>query len=137
MEEIEMAKAIHLKERSTCEKKQVGVVITNKAITVEYSMGYNGNYPGGANKCDKPLDSICGCIHAETNALLKLKTSDDEKIIFTSMFPCKACAKNITAAGGFIKLFYAQDYSEGSHHWEEREETEIILKIAGIKIIKL
>jgi dCMP deaminase len=101
---------------STCERLQVGCVITNVEMTKVLAIGYNGNAKGLSNRCDRPDEpGNCGCIHAEMNALLKVDGSIPEKILFTSVSPCVQCAKAIINAG-VGAVYYGACYrdSEGA-----------------------
>lgn len=89
-------------ERSTCERLQVGAVVTNDTFDKIEAFGYNGNYKGGPNTCDSKEPGNCGCLHAEMNALLK--AGNRGHTIFITTEPCKMCAKAIVNAG--IKMVY-------------------------------
>ena len=95
---------------STCERNKVGVIIITKDNSQIVGIGYNGNYAGGANDCDSILPGHCGCVHAEQNALLKFSSimHDDAKM-FTTLSPCKMCAKLIINAG-IKSVYYAEEY---------------------------
>ena len=90
---IEMARVVA--QRSTCQRLQVGCLITNYDSTSVVSMGYNGNAKGLPNKCDTTTPGECGCIHAELNALLKAPFSQGTLRLFTTHSPCLDCAKLI------------------------------------------
>lgn len=90
---MRMAEAAAL--RSTCQRNQVGVVITDLAGTSVLSIGYNGNAKGLPNTCDSATPGECGCIHAEANALLKAPFHQGPLVMYTTCSPCPTCAKLI------------------------------------------
>ena len=98
--------------RSTCARLQVGCVITNRELTSIYSIGYNGNYRGGPHACDREEPGNCGCLHAEDNALVKLKTETLDLILFTTHSPCSACAKRVANQGNITSVYYATEYRD-------------------------
>src|SRR5690348_15028133 len=96
MVEVYLQFAEILAHRSTCERKQVGVVITDSSMLQVLGLGYNGNAKGLSNVCDRPNEiGHCGCLHAEINALLKAPGAVPNKLMFTTTSPCAACAKAI------------------------------------------
>ncbi len=127
-EQMYMSFAIIVAKRSTCSRRQVGCVITTKDYRRVLSIGYNGNASGLYNSCDKPENSeACGCIHAEENAIISCYESPyTPKILFTTVYPCKMCAKRIIQLGGVFWVFYHKDYHDN--------KAGEILKCAGINI---
>jgi len=87
-----------IEAQSHCLRSSVGAVITDATFERLLAFGYNGNYKGGPNECDRLDVGNCGCIHAEANALVK-RRYEDPGAIFTSLTPCIACAKLIINAG--------------------------------------
>ena len=89
--------------RSTCVRRAVGAIITDKDGHV-LSTGYNG-VPRDFDHCtsvncegakDKPGDtSNCMAVHAEQNALLQCCDLSRAHTIYTSCVPCFVCAKMI------------------------------------------
>jgi dCMP deaminase len=93
--------------RSTCIRREVGAIITDKESHV-LSTGYNGvprffdhciDLPcAGAN--EKSGDtSNCMAVHAEQNALLQCTSLDRAYTIYCSCVPCFVCAKMIANTG--------------------------------------
>ncbi len=99
IENVLMKFALLLSTRSTCERLNVGCIITSSDFQRVYSYGYNGNAKGFANKCDSSEPGKCGCIHAEANALIKCSIMDPQKVVFITQSPCKMCAKMIVNSG--------------------------------------
>lgn len=99
-----------LAQRSTCERLRVGAVITNGAMTKVLGIGYNGNARGFPNECDRPnMPGNCGCIHAESNALLKADGTEPDQRMFLTHSPCVPCAKLIINSG-VRWLYYRDEY---------------------------
>ncbi len=113
--------------RSSCSSRQVGAVIVKDKMIV--STGYNGT-PRGIKNCDEGgckrcedkkngkinsgerLDE-CVCVHAEENALLQAAyngVSIKGSTLYTSLCPCKYCAKHIINAG-IKKVHYSKNYA--------------------------
>jgi dCMP deaminase len=129
-EAIYMKLALMMAKRSTCERLQVGCVITTEDFSNVLGIGYNGNAKGFPNKCSRSTPGNCGDLHAEDNALLKVNSGPEiAKIAFITHQPCEMCAKRLVNKGGFKKVYYLNPYrlTEGLD----------VLKFAGIEVIKL
>ena len=106
--DIYMRLACLMSERSTClrtnsagELMKVGAAIVSADFRQVYAIGYNGNASGLPNRCDSNEPGKCGCIHAETNAIVSCSAPRDEsKVVFCTHLPCTACAKLIIQLGG-------------------------------------
>ena len=87
---IYMRLAELMSERSTClrtngigRRVQVGCAIVSADFRRVFSVGYNGNAAGLPNQCDSDQVGACGCIHAETNAIVSCTADRDEpKVLF-------------------------------------------------------
>jgi dCMP deaminase len=90
--------AASLAERATCSRLQVGAVLTDVTMREVFAYGYNGNARGFPNQCDSKEPGLCGCLHAEMNALVKSGARDGQTL-FTSVAPCIMCAKASVNAG--------------------------------------
>ena len=112
--DICMGIAVKIAERSTCARMGVGCVITTPDFRKILSWGYNGNVSRGPNDCDRHgAEAVgnCGCIHAETNAIVKCDAPNYvEKIVFCTHLPCVPCAKLIIQLGGVKEVYYRTDY---------------------------
>ncbi len=111
--EVYMRMAEELAKRSTCERLQVGTVITDQVLENVLAIGYNGNARGLANKCDSAVPGNCGCIHSEMNALVKAAGNVRDKVMFISASPCVMCAKLIINSG-VTHVFYRKAYRHPS-----------------------
>lgn len=109
-DEIWLSVAELMATKSTCERLQVGCVITDRNHLRVLGIGYNGNYAGGPNTCDDPTRvGGCGDLHAEVNALLKCDNTIRDKIIYVTHAPCLMCAKAIINAGA-SRVVYSETY---------------------------
>ena len=98
------------KERSPCERLQVGCVLVKDNRIV--SQGYNGFLPG----C--PHDSIVrdgheqATVHAEQNAIAdcaRRGAACEGTIAYITHYPCIICARMLLAAG-ICEINYIEDY---------------------------
>lgn len=109
---IELASVIA--KRSTCQRAQVGAVIT-KAHTI-LATGYNGSMRGMPH-CPETgcilVNNHCDLtIHAEANAIAQAArngTHIDNSIVYTTHSPCWQCFK-LLVNSGIRKIVYANDY---------------------------
>jgi dCMP deaminase len=113
--------------RSTCSRRKVGTVIVSEDYRRVLSVGYNGNASGLPNCCDEPEKSGgCGCLHAEENAVISCsEPSITPKVVFTTTYPCKMCAKRLVQLGGVTKVYYTEDYHDS--------EAEKVFEVVGIE----
>lgn len=110
--DIWMATALHLAQRSTCERRHVGCVITNAGGEAVLGVGYNGNAKGMPNACDDPhAPGACGCLHAEINALLKAPGLEPGKVAYVTTAPCVMCAKAMVNAR-VARVVYLDGYRD-------------------------
>jgi len=111
-EEVYMELATIIARRSTCARRRVGCIITSSDYRRVLSVGYNGNAAGLPNSCDDPnVSGSCGCLHAEENAALScFESASTSKIVFTTTYPCKMCAKRLIQIGGVKKIYYLEEY---------------------------
>lgn len=96
---IDMLKLVA--SRSTCIRRQVGAIITDKEAHV-LSTGYNG-VPRAFEHCidvpcrganDSPGNTLhCEAVHAEQNALLQCINLRDASVMYCNCTPCFVCAK--------------------------------------------
>ena len=124
MDDIWMQTAVLLSTRSTCERLQVGCIITDSRKRTVLGNGYNGGAAGQNNTCS---GDPCGHLHAEVNALVACGSSDRQKTMYVTVLPCEQCAKLIVNSG-FLEVNYL-------HEHEKRGSIEI-LRSAGIVLKK-
>src|SRR5438876_11179819 len=94
VESLIMDFAMSLTRRATCKRAQFSCVITSEDMTQIYGFGYNGTAKGFSHDdCKADLPGGCGCVHAEQNALIKVRVNDPRKVVFVTGQPCITCAK--------------------------------------------
>ena len=116
-------------KRSTCPRRQVGCVITDKEGRV-LSTGYNGvargmihctevRCPGAGLPSGQGLDK-CEAIHGESNALLQCKQIDDIAIIYVTASPCMHCTKLLLQTPCYEIIFMEEyPHSDAKALWEK------------------
>lgn len=108
---IYMSLAQTLAKRSTCNRLQVGTVITSTDFRKVLAVGYNGNATGLHNGCDRDEPGNCGCLHSEENAVINCDAPRMiEKFVFVTHLPCVQCAKRLINLGNVKAVFYSEDY---------------------------
>ena len=122
--------ALVTKERSPCERLQVGCVLVKDNRIV--SQGYNGFLPG----C--PHDSIVrdgheqATVHAEQNAIAdcaRRGAACEGTIAYITHYPCIICARMLLAAG-ISEINYIEDYKNDLL-------VGLFCEQLGVKIIKI
>lgn len=102
---------------ATCKRRKVGCIIFDTAFQHVYSIGYNGPPVGADHAQCTGLPPKCGCLHAEVNALLKLKTTDTTNLVlYSTLMPCITCAGYIINRG--IGLVVCRDETENRDGWK-------------------
>lgn len=117
-------------QRSSCARKKVGAIITDSDMRNIFAVGYNGPPRHTPNECpgDASVAGGCGCIHAETNALLKAPFDQMPLTLFVTLSPCIHCARLITNSY-VTKVIYRDEY--------RTTEGLLLLAHAGIQIEKI
>ena len=109
--QIYMQLARTLAARATCNRLQVGTVITSTDFRKVLAVGYNGNATGLPNGCDREEPGNCGCLHGEENAVINCDSPRGvEKVVFVTHLPCVACAKRLINLGNVREIYYGADY---------------------------
>lgn len=121
---IEVCKSIQSLSYDT--KYKVGCIIIEKDFTRINSIGYNGNYRNGPNERDSNESGKSGFIHAELNALLKLKHDPDDQLLICTWTPCSHCAKCIVNSG-IKRCLFISDYKD--------RQFEHIFRDGGVKYV--
>lgn len=125
---LSMAKLI-ANDRSTCKRLKVGCIIMSSDHERVLGIGYNGNFKGGPNTCDRDEPGNCGCLHAEVNALVKAGSEVKDKIIYLTISPCVQCAKLIVNSGASLVVY--------DEVYRDPQEALAILEAAGIEAMEL
>lgn len=135
--EVFMGVAYIMAERSTCARRKVGAVIVDDKHYI-LSTGYNGQ-PSGFEHCiDKPCQGaklqsgqgldLCEALHAEQNAIARLKEPFNAYALYCTTAPCIACTKLILATS-IQKVYMLQDYANSG--------SALFKKARGIDFIKM
>jgi len=89
--------------RSTCTRARHGCVLVDKKSNRVVSIGYNGSPPGKAH-CEEEgigcllVDNHCiRTIHAEIQAISRIRGIFDELIAYITSMPCINCYKALVA----------------------------------------
>jgi len=107
---IWMAFADLISQRSINPSFKVGAVVVTSDNTQVLSIGYNGDYRGGPNKIDSEEPGLSGLIHAEVNALIKMDYNNPkDKMLYVNLSPCLDCAKLILNSG-IKEVIYKDEY---------------------------
>lgn len=113
VELVMMNHALTWRTLSPSPRLQVGAVICTQDFLNIVSYGFNGDEKGGANCPTTVEPGQDGFIHAEENALLKLKTKEPT-IMFVTDSPCLNCAKRIINSGNIREVYYLRAYRDMS-----------------------
>jgi len=141
-DEYYMAKALLIAGRSKDPNTQVGAAIVDD-VNKPIGEGYNGfpkNIDNDLLPWDRegiPLDTkymyMC---HAERNAINN-SNCDDERMnrsrIYTSLFPCHECAKDIIQSGLKEVIYLSDKY----HNTDSAEAARKMFELSGIKTRQL
>ncbi|MDP2946496.1 MAG: hypothetical protein Q8N88_00115 [Nanoarchaeota archaeon] len=145
--EYGMGYALWTSTRASCRNVRAGTYCADEDHRT-LSTGYNGGAPGIENclekgDCAKVLatgkkyeetmnSGICIGIHGEMNALSNLDRSHTKGlVVFTSVFPCTSCAKNLLAYRP-SQIIFKRFYDE-----REANATLNILQERKIEIFQL
>ena len=110
-DELALNIAIECAKRSEDLHMKVGCCILNKEGRV-LSTGYNGLLQNIDMDKSFWLDRALRrkyIIHAEVNALSRIKREEEAYVLATTLLPCSSCALNI-ASYGIKKVIYKADY---------------------------
>lgn len=98
---------------SRAKRKKVGCIIVKNGSII--SDGYNGTPKGFSNDCEYSNGKTKWYVmHAEANAILKLSKSNNSSIgstLYTTLSPCRECAKLILQAE-VEKVYYNERYKD-------------------------
>lgn len=122
--------ALVTKERSPCERLQVGCVLVKDNRII--SQGYNGFLPGCPHNSVVRDNHEQATVHAEQNAIAdcaKRGVSCLEATAYITHYPCIICAR-LLLASGIKEIKYIEEY----------KVDELVYKFAhqsGVNLIKL
>lgn len=122
-EQLMMGFAVMASRMSTCQRLHVGCVLCDERFE-QIAFGYNGTFKGGPNSCLHPGEpGGCGCVHAETNAVIKARFVPYHAFVTDS--PCPACASALINAG-IRHAHYAREY--------RKTEGIDLMQVAGVLV---
>lgn len=129
--------------RSTCLRRQVGVVIVKDRHVL--STGYNGA-PKGTQHCEDTgclrellnvpsgeRHELCRGVHAEQNAVAQAAyfgISVKGGTLYTTTFPCSLCAKILINAG-IVEIVYDEGYMDDLSKSLLSETNIVVRQVAG------
>ena len=104
---------LNLKELSNCKVNKHTTIIIPRDFSSILAIGYNGPARGiDNNSCTGEDNSNCGCVHAEANALIKLRTEKSNLILLCTKSPCLYCTKLIINSGQIKVVAYKDTWSK-------------------------
>ena len=121
---------IATKERSPCERLQVGCLLVKENRII--SQGYNGFLPGCPHESIVRDNHEQATIHAEQNALCdcaKRGVSCNGATAYITHYPCLICAR-LLLASGISKIYYIFEYKKD-------ELVETFAKQKNVELVKI
>lgn len=108
-----VAFANQLATLSCCKVAKHGCIIIPPDFSGILALGYNGPARGQDNNaCTGQDGSMCGCAHAEGNAIAKLNTSTTRgAILICTKSPCWYCSNLIINCGSISEVLYVAPWS--------------------------
>lgn len=89
----------------------VGCVITDLQMKEIFAFGFNGDESGGGNLPLSYAPGHDGFLHAEDNAISKLRNKEPA-IMFITDAPCSICAKRIINTATIKEVYYLREYRD-------------------------
>ena len=104
--------------KSRCDRAHVGCVIVDRATGQVVSRAFNET-PNGLEPCDtgghRIVDNHCvNTVHAERNAIRKMKEHGSEYTLYVTHYPCRGCAHLISSCHEIVEVVYLGDYRNSS-----------------------
>jgi len=145
-DEYFMKMAIDASSRSSCKHVQAGAVIVKDNQTI--ATGYNGVPKRIKDNCleigcrkelkglkyEESLDSgECYGVHAEMNALRHITKNIKEFTLYTTIFPCHKCAKELVSYE-VGRIIFKSTYSEKEVHGTFEFLTESNVEICELDL---
>lgn len=129
--------AVAIKPLSTCKRQQVAAVIFPMDFSGVPAIGYSGPCVGRPNdSCEGFEQHLCGCSHAEENALVKSQATGRQNVMLTTNTPCVHCAGMI-ANSRSIHIVIACQKLQAAAGMEKQQflrDGKPILHEAGIQL---
>lgn len=100
---------------STCRRLGVGCVVATPKLERVLAVGYNGPPAGLDNSSCSGEAGVCGCVHAEANALVKLSGDSGSGLTLHSTHsPCRHCAGLVVNSGRVSRVVYGTEFRDRS-----------------------
>lgn len=125
LESYYMRMALVVASRSTCARRQVGAIITDRGGFI-LSTGYNGVASGEKHCMDSPCPAAsspsgqdldgCYALHAEMNAVARLRQPERAHVLYVTVSPCMTCMK-LLAATEVRRIVYLSEYTRPAVNW--------------------
>jgi dCMP deaminase len=135
-----MMTALLWSKRGLCKLpgRDVGAVITTNDMKQILSIGYNGPPKGLPNSSCRGTREvqdgrICGCIHAEVNAIAQVDGRIGGKVLFVTLAPCEACA--LAAIQANISTVYYHDSYRNTNGIEVLEKCGVQVQQYQVDLI--
>ena len=106
-------------KRATCARLNVGAIIIMNNTPI--SIGWNGTLAGEdhcqGNACSGMIPGGCPTVHAEVNALKKLRATTvmEDVHLYLTHSPCKSCCDFMRYYPYLTKLYFEVPYRETAH----------------------
>jgi deoxycytidylate deaminase len=97
---------------STCRRRDVGCVVVDPALRSVLAVGYNGPPARIPNGGCREAEGSCGCVHAEANTLVKLRSEAWGLVMLSTTCPCEHCAGLIVNSGRVEVVIYGDAYRD-------------------------
>lgn len=117
-----------LGELSCCKRKKCGAVVFPLDFSAILAIGYNSPSSGMPNDACRDSEGSCGCVHAESNAVLKLR-EPGKFLMFSTTFPCEMCASLIVNCKRIRGVIWETPY----RNWDGRA----VLDHGGVRFNRL
>lgn len=137
-----MTCAFAIAELSHAQRKKVGAIIVASDIGI-IAEGCNGTPSGFDNNCEEEIEGALKtkqeCLHAESNAIIKIARSNNKSVgatLYCTLTPCFECSKLIIQAG-IVRVVYAEQYPYAGHTGAARPLGLELLAKANIRVDKL
>lgn len=101
-----------LSDLGTCKRLKVGAIVFPREFTQILSIGYNGQPSGLPNDGCKDIAGKCGCVHAEMNAIIKLRSDLTDLTMLCTTSPCLMCASVIINDQRIERVIYINKYRD-------------------------
>lgn len=108
-EYVMMSNSVGMSLFSKSHSRRVGALIVSEDYEHLLSYGYNGDERGGIDIPESYEPGCSGFIHAEENALIKLRDKHPS-VMFLTDSPCEMCAKKIINAKTIKEVYYLREY---------------------------